>query len=37
VAGSRLVLLEQCGHVPMIEQSAPYHQALRDFLLDEAC
>jgi pimeloyl-ACP methyl ester carboxylesterase len=31
--GSQLVLLERCGHVPMIEQPAAYHAALRSFLL----
>jgi pimeloyl-ACP methyl ester carboxylesterase len=33
--GSRLAWLEHCGHVPMIEQPEAYHQALREFLLDE--
>lgn len=30
---SQTVLLEHCGHVPMIEQPAAYHAALRSFLL----
>jgi pimeloyl-ACP methyl ester carboxylesterase len=31
---SRLVLLDHCGHVPMFEQPAAYHRALRAFLLE---
>jgi pimeloyl-ACP methyl ester carboxylesterase len=31
--GSRTVVLARCGHVPMIEQPAAYHAALRSFLL----
>jgi len=33
--GSRLAWLDDCGHVPMIEQPEAYHQALREFLLRE--
>jgi pimeloyl-ACP methyl ester carboxylesterase len=33
VAGGRAAVLERCGHVPMIEQPAAYHAALRSFLL----
>jgi pimeloyl-ACP methyl ester carboxylesterase len=32
---SRLAWLENCGHMPTIERPLAYHQALRDFLLDE--
>jgi pimeloyl-ACP methyl ester carboxylesterase len=32
VAGSRLVLLDECGHFPMYEQTAAYLAALRGFL-----
>lgn len=34
VADSRLLILEQCGHVPLVEQPAAYHRALREFLLE---
>lgn len=30
----RLALIEQCGHIPMIEQPEAYHAALRSFLVD---
>jgi len=33
---ARLALIEQCGHIPMIEQPEAYHQALRAFLLQAA-
>ena len=33
VEGSRAVVIERCGHVPMIERPAAYHAVLRDFLL----
>jgi pimeloyl-ACP methyl ester carboxylesterase len=33
-ARGRAVILERCGHVPMIERPAAYHQALRAFLLE---
>ncbi|MCS6939579.1 MAG: alpha/beta hydrolase [Roseiflexus sp.] len=32
----RLALIEQCGHIPMIEQPEAYHAALRSFLVDGA-
>jgi pimeloyl-ACP methyl ester carboxylesterase len=32
---SRLVELQACGHIPMIEQSAEYHNLLREFLTAE--
>ncbi len=35
VPGSRMLELEHCGHLPMFEQAAAYHQALRDFFLAE--
>lgn len=31
---ARVAVIEQCGHVPMIEQPAAYHQALRAFLTE---
>jgi len=31
---ARLALIEQCGHIPMIEQPEAYHAALRSFLLE---
>ncbi len=36
LAQSRLVEIQACGHIPMIEQSAEYHSLVRDFLTDEA-
>ncbi len=30
-----LALIEQCGHIPMIEQPDAYHTALRSFLVNE--
>jgi len=33
--GSRTVLLEGCGHMPMIEWPGPFHQALREFLSED--
>ncbi|NTU82713.1 MAG: alpha/beta hydrolase, partial [Chloroflexales bacterium] len=32
IAGSTFVLLDDCGHVPMIEQPAAFNQAVRQFL-----
>lgn len=32
VSGARLVLLDDCGHVPMTEQPEAYLKAVRDFL-----
>jgi 2-hydroxy-6-oxonona-2,4-dienedioate hydrolase len=32
IAGSRLVVLDQCGHVPQMECPAPFDKALLDFL-----
>ncbi len=32
LAGSRLVELADCGHLPMIEQPEAYHRLVRDFL-----
>jgi pimeloyl-ACP methyl ester carboxylesterase len=31
---ARLALIDQCGHIPMIEQPEAYHAALRSFLLE---
>jgi pimeloyl-ACP methyl ester carboxylesterase len=36
IAGSHLVLLDQCGHFPMYEQPRQYLGALQVFLLDHA-
>jgi pimeloyl-ACP methyl ester carboxylesterase len=35
IPDSQLVWIEQCGHLPMIEQPEEYHRLLRDFLLTE--
>lgn len=35
VPDSRLLWIEQCGHLPMVERPAEYHAALRAFLDDE--
>lgn len=35
VPNSRLLWIEQCGHLPMIERPTEYHAALRAFLDDE--
>jgi pimeloyl-ACP methyl ester carboxylesterase len=32
VPGSRLIWLERCGHLPMVERPALYNGALREFL-----
>jgi pimeloyl-ACP methyl ester carboxylesterase len=32
IAGAKLVVLEQCGHVPQIEKPAEFNQALLEFL-----
>ena len=32
---ARLVTFEKCGHKPMFEHPARYHEALRDFLRDK--
>ncbi len=32
IAGSRMVVLDQCGHMPMIEKSAEFVRAVQDFL-----
>ncbi len=34
VAGSRLVLIDECGHFPMYEKTQPYLEAVKAFLLD---
>ncbi|MFQ3663736.1 MAG: alpha/beta hydrolase [Chloroflexaceae bacterium] len=34
VAGSRIVVLETCGHLPMIEVPDLYHRTVREFLLE---
>ncbi|GIW01403.1 alpha/beta fold hydrolase [Roseiflexus sp.] len=31
---ARLAFIEQCGHIPMIEQPEAYHAALRSFLVE---
>jgi 2-hydroxy-6-oxonona-2,4-dienedioate hydrolase len=32
IAGSKLVVLDQCGHVPEIEKAADFNQAVLEFL-----
>jgi pimeloyl-ACP methyl ester carboxylesterase len=32
IPNNRVIILEHCGHVPMIEQPTAYHQAVREFL-----
>jgi pimeloyl-ACP methyl ester carboxylesterase len=32
---ARLVTFEKCGHKPMFEHPAKYHEVLRDFLRDK--
>lgn len=32
IAGSRLVVFEQCGHVPQVEKAADFNKALLEFL-----
>jgi 2-hydroxy-6-oxonona-2,4-dienedioate hydrolase len=32
ISGAKLVVFEQCGHVPMIEKSAEFNRALLEFL-----
>ncbi len=32
ITGSRLVWIEECGHLPMVERPALYHQIVREFL-----
>ena len=32
IAGSKTVILDQCGHVPQMECAAPFNAALLDFL-----
>lgn len=34
IAGSRLFMLDACGHMPMLEQPAAFHLALRQFLAE---
>jgi pimeloyl-ACP methyl ester carboxylesterase len=36
IAGSRLILIERCGHLPMVEAPDELTAALRSFLLDDA-
>ena len=31
IAGAKLVVFEQCGHVPQIEKPAEFNHALLDF------
>lgn len=35
IAGSRLVVIERCGHVPMLERPDEVNQAIADFLAHE--
>jgi len=32
ISGAKLVVIEQCGHVPQVEKSAEFNKALLDFL-----
>jgi len=32
ISGSKLVIIEQCGHVPQLEKSAEFNKALLDYL-----
>jgi 2-hydroxy-6-oxonona-2,4-dienedioate hydrolase len=32
IRGAKLVVFEQCGHVPQIEKSAEFNRALLEFL-----
>jgi pimeloyl-ACP methyl ester carboxylesterase len=32
IPNCRLVWIEQCGHLPMLERAAEYHAVLTDFL-----
>ena len=34
IAGSKIVLIDQCGHVPQIEKPAEFNKALTDFLAE---
>ena len=36
IAGSRLLLIERCGHLPMVEAPDEFTAALKEFLLDDA-
>src|SRR5579862_1143053 len=34
ISGSKIVLIDQCGHVPQIEKQVEFNQALTDFLAE---